>query len=100
MKTIPVFEMFKTDTLRNRSTALRIIEKIHSLPRTEVVSIDFSNVIFASRSFCHELSSGLQKRENVKFINMDKEVERMFEISRIKPHYYISRPLKQVEIPA
>jgi predicted RNA binding protein with dsRBD fold (UPF0201 family) len=80
---IDLYEMFKTDTLRHRDTARKVLEISKAPPTTEII-IDFQGIIFASRSFCHELRNGLNERK-VTYENMSPEVNEMMQIVRIKP---------------
>jgi len=75
---ISLYEMFCTDTLRHRETARSLIDNISIISNTEQVVIDFNNIVFASRSFCHELITEL-KRPNVKFINTNEEIKKMIQ---------------------
>lgn len=86
---INLYEMFCTDTLRSRESARMIAEEVKKA-RGEPVVIDFKGIIFASRSFCHELSL-LLKDSIVKYENMDFYVERMFEA--------LKKPKCQYKIP-
>jgi len=80
---INLYEVVKTDTLRHRDTAQKIIKIINETPREEETVIDFNRIVFASRSFCHELIKGLQNQKTT-FINMSKEVNEMMQISKLK----------------
>lgn len=98
MKTIEIFKMFNSDTLRNRSSALLIVKKILSFPDSEVIVIDFNNVVFISRSFCHGLLSGIANRRKVSFTNTNTEIERMIRISPKKPNYSFNNHIEEVEV--
>jgi len=79
MKKIVLFDIFRTKTLRNRDTATSITQNLRS---SEIVEIDFADIEFASRSFCHELFVGIKKKQlNVKIINANEQVQQMFRIS-------------------
>ena len=80
-----LYDMFDTNTLRDRETALIVLEKISQIPKDYPVKIDFTNIIFASRSFCHELLTGLKDKKNVSFKNMSREIRSMMSVSLKKP---------------
>ena len=42
-----LYDMFDTNTLRDRETALIVLEKISQIPKDYPVKIDFTNIIFA-----------------------------------------------------
>ncbi len=74
---IKLYEMFCTDTLRHRETARKIIE---SLPKdTTSVTINFDHIDFVSRSFLHELLTGLCN-QNFDVTNANDEVTQMVSI--------------------
>ncbi|MEN3052015.1 MAG: hypothetical protein ABC596_09425 [Candidatus Methanosuratincola petrocarbonis] len=55
----------------------------------ESIVIDFKGIVFASRSFCHELYT-LMKGRDVRLENMDKNVKMMFEALKMpKPRLKI-----------
>ena len=81
---IDLFKMMKLDTLRHRDTANKVVESISGVPPEEEVVIDFSGIVFASRSFCHELQRGLEGRQ-VTFRNMAPEVDDMMQLVHVKP---------------
>ena len=83
---IDLYEMLRTDTLRDRQTALVVVDRICNLPVSSPVRIDFARIVFASRSFCHELLTQLKDRKNVSFKNMNREVQRMMLVARTKPN--------------
>jgi hypothetical protein len=95
---ISLCDMFRTDTLRDRQTALLAIKKISEVPVGQLVQIDFSNVIFVSRSFCHELLTYLKDRDNVQFENMNKEIQAMMIASLKKPENYPEYPMKKMVV--
>ena len=81
---IKIYDITRTDTLRHRDTAKIVIEKITIIPKKEDITLDFSGISFASRSFCHELNRGL-KDVDVVFVNMLPEVEEMMRLITSKP---------------
>lgn len=83
-KMIQLFNIIQSDTLRSRKTASKIADQVIELPPTEDVFIDFRNIIFASRSFCHELLMAIKDRRNVQLINANSEVKKMCEVAITK----------------
>jgi len=81
---VNLFKIVNLDTLRHRDTAKKVVDIFSGLPMEEEVVIDFSGVVFASRSFCHELIRGLEGRMVV-FRNMSPEVDEMMQLARVKP---------------
>jgi anti-anti-sigma regulatory factor len=81
---IKLYKIVDTDTLRHRETAQMILLPIVKEPRDTPVTLDFSGITFASRSFLHELLSGLNGRE-LKIINAKAEVKFMVKIAFNKP---------------
>jgi len=81
---INLCKWFKTDTLRHRDTARKILKKIEAAKPGEPITLDFSGIIFVSRSFSHELRRGLKNRD-VKYVNMQPEVDEMMQLAVIKP---------------
>jgi hypothetical protein len=81
---IDLYLMLKTDTLRHRDTARKVRDKISKAPPTTETVIDFQGIIFASRSFCHELRNGLNERKAT-YKNMSPEVNEMMKIVKRKP---------------
>jgi len=79
---IKLFEKLAVDTLRHRDSAKKIVELASGT--SEEVIIDFSGIIFASRSFCNELRRSLEDM-NVKYVNMTDDVDEMMQLSRVKP---------------
>lgn len=76
---VNLYDMFCTDTLRHRETARKILEKVSTEPKTDLVIIDFSKIDFASQSFLHELMICLAGRKVV-FQNQNEEVKNMASI--------------------
>lgn len=91
---INLYRMFRTDTLRDRQTALLVVKEISKMPVSYPVKINFERIIFASRSFCHELLTGLKDRKSVKFENMNQEIKIMMEVALRKPQVDPNIPLK------
>ncbi len=94
---IDLYGMFHTDTLRDRRTALLVVKEI-SKDSSEFVQLDFANIDFASRSFCHELLTNLTKRDNVRFENVNEEVRHMMIASLKKPHNHLDYPMKKLVV--
>ena len=82
---IDLFNVLGTDTLRDRQTAHLLVDTIAKLPQNNPVIIDFAKITFASRSFCHELITGLKTNGNVKFENQNEEIIQMMAIASVKP---------------
>ena len=95
---INLYDMFRTDTLRDRETALVAIKKISEVPLGQLVQVDFSNVVFASRPFCHELLTYLKNRDNVQFENMNKEIQVMMIAALKKPENFPKYPMKKMVV--
>jgi hypothetical protein len=81
---IKLYEYLGIDTLRHRDSAKTVLDGLVNTPLHDKITIDFSGISFASRSFCHELRRGLNGREAV-FNNMLPEVEKMMQIAFAKP---------------
>jgi hypothetical protein len=90
--------MFGTDTLRDRETALLVIKRISGVPLGQIVQIDFSNITFASRSFCHELLTFLRNRNDVQIENTNKEVQLMMIAAVKKPDDFPEYPMKKMVV--
>lgn len=84
-ETFQLYYLAKSDTLRSRKTASKIVDMIFNLPQTEEVFIDFYNIIFASRSFCHELLTSIENRRNVSLVNANSEIKKMCSVVTKKP---------------
>jgi anti-anti-sigma regulatory factor len=97
---INVSSMLGYDTLRHRDTAQILVNKIIRTPNKEKITLDFSGISFASRSFCHELITGLENRD-ICFVNLEPEVEEMLNLVRkkIKPKVKLkeSYEIKKIE---
>lgn len=93
-----LYDMFGIDTLRDRQTALLVIREISEIPNSCTVKIDFTHIIFASRSFCHELLVGLKDRKNISFQNVNTEVKNMMIAALKKPNIPITDPIKVTAI--
>lgn len=89
---IKVYDVVKISTLRHRDTARRVLQIVEKVQADENITIDFSGITFASRSFCHELKKDLKHRD-VEFINMLSEVEEMMYLVQHKPRINIMDPL-------
>jgi len=89
---IKVYEIAGADTLRHRETAKLILAELSEISSSEEVILDFSSIVFASRSFCHELRRNLKDRKVV-FINMLEEVEEMMQLASIIPRFNIKKIL-------
>ena len=94
-KTVQVYNMVKSDTLRSRKTASNIVNTIVELPSTEDVFIDFKKIVFASRSFCHELLTSIRNRDNVHLVNTNSEINKMCEVATKKPVVDFEIPNKE-----
>ncbi|MCK4798805.1 MAG: hypothetical protein KAT05_15620 [Spirochaetes bacterium] len=98
-KTVQVYDLVKSNTLRSRKTASNIVNTILEFSSTENVNIDFRNIVFASRSFCHELLTSVQNRENVHFVNTNSEINKMCEVATKKPEIHFEFPsTKQISV--
>jgi len=95
---INLYDIFHTNTLRDRQTALVIINKLSRVPSSEPITLNFQKIIFASRSFCHELLINLKDRKNVTFNNMNEEVRKMMVVSLKKPDTNFKIPIKTMAI--
>ncbi len=81
---IDLYLMLKTDTLRHRDTARKVLDEVEKAPPIAEIIIDFQGIIFASRSFCHELRNSLCKRKVI-YKNTSSEVNEMMQIVKRKP---------------
>lgn len=91
---INLYDMFHTNTLRDRQTALVVVNKVSIIPPSTSVTLNFKEIIFASRSFCHELLTNLKNRKNVHFENVNEEVMKMMTIALKKPNVNLNIPTK------
>ena len=91
-------EMFGTDTLRDRQTALSVIRKISETSSSRSIQLDFAGIIFASRSFCHELLTYIETRDNVQLENVNKEIEQMMIAVLKKPEKHSDYPMKKLVV--
>lgn len=89
---INLYEMFCTDTLRHRETALEVLKELSNKDDEEII-IDFTNIKFASRSFCHELMSGVRYRKNVQLKQIGPEVQLMIH-ALDKPKLTLNLPIE------
>ena len=81
---INLYEIVGTDTLRHRETAQTILHTISQEPENKPVTLDFSGIAFASRSFLHELLSALNGREYI-VVNANAEIDFMVKVAFTKP---------------
>lgn len=81
---LSIYGIAGTDTLRHRETARRVLDEVEKNSKGRGVTLDFSGISFASRSFCHELKRGLRGREVV-LVNMLPEVDEMMRLVDSKP---------------
>lgn len=81
-------------TLRDREAALFVLKEISRIPETCQIEIDFAGIDFASRSFLHELQTGLKSRKNVTFKNVNDDVRNMMIASLKKPTIAPIDPIK------
>lgn len=78
---LPSKEKFHTTHLTTRSMAKEVFEELMRMNSSEQV-LDFSGIEFASRSFMVQLYSMLAKqRSQVRLINMNETVERMYRLA-------------------
>lgn len=94
MKTFVLYDIFKSDTLRNRTTADALIREISSQKTSEKILLDFRNIVFVSRSFSNELLTHLD-RSRFEFVNMNNSVKRMFDVAITKPKFSFAKPIKE-----
>ncbi len=81
---IKLFELFRTDTLRHRETARIVVNLLEEKKETQNV-IDFDQIVFASRSFLHELLCDIGNKKVV-FHNTNEEIRQMMEIAKKGVH--------------
>ncbi len=81
---IKIYEIVETETLRHRETAKSLLQIINEKPVTESIVLDFAGITFTSRSFMHELLSGLQDRD-VTYSNTTEDVGFMIKMAFKKP---------------
>jgi hypothetical protein len=89
-------DMFDSDTLRSRSTAAVIINRISKVSPSEEIMIDFKNVLFTSRSFCHELLTFVKNKKKVSIVNTNMQVGKMMEAALKKPEVDHDFSIKKV----
>jgi hypothetical protein len=80
---IKIYDHVETDTLRHRETAQQLLQTINKNPE-EPVTLNFKGITFASRSFLHELLSGLQGRK-LDYKHINEEIKFMTNIAFKKP---------------
>ena len=80
---LKIYEYVETDTLRHRETAQKLLQTINQHP-DEPVTLNFKGITFASRSFLHELLSGLHDRE-INYTNTNEEIQFMTNVAFTKP---------------
>jgi len=80
---LKIYEYVETDTLRHRETAQKLLQTINQHP-DEPVTLNFKGITFASRSFLHELLSGLHDRE-INYTNTNEEIQFMINVAFTKP---------------
>jgi len=80
---LKIYELVETDTLRHRETARKLLHTINQNP-DDTVTLNFKGVTFASRSFLHELLSGLHDRE-ISYKNTNDEIQFMAKVAFTKP---------------
>ena len=95
---VDLFSVFGTDTLRDRQTARLLVAKLAKLPQNNPVVIDFAKITFASRSFCHELLTGLKNTGNIKIENQNEEVTQMMTIASTKPDFNHELSVKTISL--
>lgn len=96
---LKLIDLFETDTLRSRNAARYVLKLVLEVPLSEKITIDFSGITFASRSFCNELLIGLRKtRKNVKLANVSKDVKKMMDASLKKPKIDFNFVVRDIEL--
>ena len=90
-------KLTKQDTLRHRDTAQMILKYIQEAPKNQPVTLDFHGIIFASKSFLHELLSGLQDRET-QYTNTNEEIDLMIKLAFTKPKLKLKTDTKIREL--
>ena len=94
---IKIHEIAQTETLRHRDTARNIIERVDAAPNGIKIVLDFQGIAFTSKSFMHELLSGLKDRQ-VEYRNVNDEVRMMIDIAFTKPHVKLDQEgVKKIE---
>lgn len=94
MMQIDLYDMVRTNTLRDRQTALLVVKRVKKIPSPIAVTLNFDKIVFASRSFCHELLINLRDRKNVEFENTNETVTKMMIAVLKKPRFNLDIPLK------
>jgi len=97
IKKVLLYNIFKTDSLRTRDAAQKIIKKISKSKSYQII-IDFKNINFASRSFLHELITNIKNYKDTKFINTNEEIDLMLKLVKMpKPEiiakFNIEKPI-------
>lgn len=94
---IKIYEITQTETLRHRDTARNIIERVDAAPYNTKILLDFQGITFTSKSFMHELLSGLKDRQ-VEYRNVNDDVRMMIGIAFTKPHVKLDEEdVKKIE---
>lgn len=100
MITIKLHEMFNTDTLRSRNSAIQVVKNLSNAPSYEHKRIDFRGILFASRSFCNELLTHKETRENTSFVNTNDNVKNMLKRALNKPRVDYVFSMEEMKIEA
>ncbi len=78
---ISLKEKFETTHLSTRSMARDLYNDLQQ-SKNQDITLDFSGIEFASRSFMVQLYSMLAKhRSQVRFVNMNENVDRMYQLA-------------------
>lgn len=93
---IKIYEYVETDTLRHRETAKQLLQTIYENP-DETVTLNFKGITFASRSFLHELLSGLNGR-TLNYKETNEEIKAMIALAFTKPVLKLDTPKEVKEL--
>ena len=93
---IKIYDYVETDTLRHRETAKQLLQTINQNP-DEPITLNFKGITFASRSFLHELLSGLQDKE-INYKHTNKEIKTMIDLAFTKPILNLETPKEVKEL--
>jgi len=78
---ISLKEKFETTHLSTRSMARDLYDDLLQM-ESQYITLDFSGIEFASRSFMVQLYSMLAKhRSQVRFVNMNENVDQMYQLA-------------------
>lgn len=89
MVSLSVFHIFKTNTISNRTSADIILS--YAIRNAEIDELDFSDIEFVTRSFAHQLKTGIKTLKRiVKLSNTNSAVTKMLEVVGVENYQTVS----------